>query len=262
MKSVAKTFVSIATNNYLGHWENQVESLIETETFEPGDQLIIFTNEVSRAETFFDRIAPINHLVIKIPNYKWPEATLFRYKIMTQLSEHETNQVIVYLDADMLLHRKISKHVNFEELLRLDQMLLVSHPGFWRGTGFSKLRIYLNNPILALRDLYLVVRTGGIGSWETNQNSRAFVPYKLRKNYFCGGIWLGTRVKFMHLVEQLSQDVEEDYKIGRIARWHDESHLNAWATKNPHLENDPSLCFDPIYKNLIGLTMVVEAVRK
>ena len=262
MKSVSKTFVSVATNSYLGYWENQVRSLIETKSFEPGDQIIIFTNEVSRAETFLDGFTTINHLVIKIPNYMWPEATLFRYEIMKQLSEHETNQVIIYLDADMLLHRKISEHVNFEDLLRLDQMLLVSHPGFWRGTGFSKIRIYLNNPILAIRDLSLMVRMGGIGSWETNQDSRAFVPYKLREKYFCGGIWLGTRTKFLHLVDQLSQDVEEDYKIGRIARWHDESHLNAWATKNPHLEGDPSLCFDPIYKNLIGLTMVVEAVRK
>jgi hypothetical protein len=103
---------------------------------------------------------------------------------------------------------------------------------------------------------------GGLGSWEEKVESDAFVPRHLRKKYFCGGVWFGKRESIFALLKNLSNATENDLKKGIIAVWHDESHLNRWASENVHGEESPELCFDETYPQLHGLSPSVTAVRK
>ena len=85
---------------------------------------------------------------------------------------------------------------------------------------------------------------------------------KDRRIYVCGGTWFGERDSFLKLVSELSQNVAADLEQNRIAVWHDESHLNWWASKNPHLTLTPEFCHVESYPQLEGLIATITAVDK
>jgi hypothetical protein len=257
-----KSFISIATNGYILYWQEQIRSLLKSGSMEEEDEIILFTNESVRGKAFLKQLGISNYQVIPIPNHGWPEATLLRYEIIGSLEFDDIRPIAIYLDADMLVHKRIDEYIDFELIRKENSMLLVRHPGFWRGNFRSKLNIYRDNPLLGLLDLNLRLRAGGLGSWESNKRSTAFVPYGKRKEYYCGGVWIGSSEKFLEFVKELSREVRKDYDFGLIAKWHDESHLNSWAATNSFLEADPRLCFNPAYSYLKSLPMVIEAVRK
>jgi hypothetical protein len=122
--------------------------------------------------------------------------------------------------------------------------------------------IYLRNPNLIISDAKQKILVGGLGSWEEKSESEAFVPRNLRKNYFCGGVWFGKSDSVYKLLKALSNATENDQKRGVIASWHDESHLNHWASENVHGEESPELCFDETYPQLHSLIPSITAVRK
>lgn len=167
----------------------------------------------------------------------------------------------MHLDADMIVKR--SPLNDIFTATEINSMCLVSHPGYWRPRGLvDKTRFYLNNPRMFLIDLRMLTKMGGLGSWETNQQSTAFVSRERRRNYVCGGTWFGKRVNFLELVSKLSENVAQDLQSNKIAIWHDESHLNSWAASNFHLSLDPKFCFVDGYPQLRGLDAVIMAVDK
>lgn len=258
----SRTFISIATNGYIIYWQEQIESLAKSGSIVEKDKVVLFTNDPEKGRDILKQLGISNYQVIPIQNYGWPEATLLRYEIIESLELDENFPISIYLDADVLVHKKIDDFIDFDLIMRRNSMLLVRHPGFWRGNFISKLNIYRSDPLLGLRDLNLKLRAGGLGSWESDRKSAAFVPYGKRKKYYCGGVWIGSSEKFQRFVKELSHEVRKDYDLGLIAKWHDESHLNSWAVSNSFLESDPSLCFNPAYSYLKDLPMVIEAVRK
>ena len=262
MTEFSKTFISVATKGYLAHWENLVQSIISSGSKLEDDTFVIFTDQPLEASEFLRTLRQDDKHVYSIPSHGWPEATLLRYEFMSKLDIGNVNQILIYLDADMLFHQNINEHLDFSEIVAKKSMLLVRHPGFWRGNLRTKIAIYSSNPAMMLKDIRLFVGMGALGSWEQNPESRAYVSYRMRQKYFCGGIWLGESEIFMSVVKTLAIQVTEDLKEGKIAKWHDESHLNHWASVNDFLEAGPSFCYDPIYSNLKSIPMIVEAVRK
>jgi hypothetical protein len=61
---------------------------------------------------------------------------------------------------------------------------------------------------------------------------------------------------------ELMQQIDIDGNKNVMAKWHDESHLNAYAVRNKHVIVNPSYCFDSSYKQLSDLKPIVEAVDK
>ena len=103
---------------------------------------------------------------------------------------------------------------------------------------------------------------GGLGTWERNELSRAFVPRSLRKNYVCGGAWLGKNSEILNLCKILSSRINEDLGQNIVAVFHDESHLNWYQANNNFSLLSPELCFDPSYPQLSALTPKILAVDK
>lgn len=253
--------LSIATNGYLGYWKSMALSLAMNVEQRSTVHLYLFTDEVSEAELFASQLTGLKVTVTEIPSYGWPEATLYRYRIYSDNAEKINARILMHLDADMIVNTDFTAEL--DNHLRESEIALVSHPGFWRPSGIYTLaRLYLRKPQQLYVDLKLKIFFGGLGSWEKNIDSLAFVPRRERRNYVCGGIWFGLQHRFIELVKELDIQVRDDESRGVLAVWHDESHLNNWASRNSYLCLSPEYCFDGTYPQLWGLSPFITAVDK
>jgi hypothetical protein len=220
----------------------------------------VFTDMVEEVSQFQKKYPNFKVVLHPIPSFGWPEASLYRYKIIGACASKLSEDILMHLDADMLV-------VSFETS-DLDStnwkggIALVAHPGFWRPEILQRIKLYTNYPGLLIRDFKMYLKNGGLGSWCTDAKSAAFVVRALRKNYVCGGTWFGTRKSFLRMVSELESSVNLDEGNQLMAKWHDESHLNKWASKNEYALLSPSFCYDPTYPQLKGLKEVIRAVDK
>lgn len=253
--------VSVATNHYFQYWKNQAKSLDAKLRSSNKCNIFLFTDKPEEASKFASQLNHTQVQVLPIPSYGWPDATLMRYRFISTLKgvvDHD--DTIVYLDSDMLAVAEIY----FSDFRQGDekQVTLVQHPGYFRPKGFASIPFYLANPKTAVSDIVNFLVSGGVGAWETRSSSNAFVRRKSRKDYYCGGIWWGPAQKIISLCDQLAARIDEDLSRGIVAVWHDESHLNWWATENPHNTGSPAYCFSPDFPALRQLQPKIEAVDK
>jgi len=249
----------IATNRYLELWFSAAKSL-ESFAFLNYEKVVIhlFTNRCQDARSWAkSNLARITLKTHQITGWGWPEATLFRYEFIKSYSNVFDEELLMYLDSDMILVGDI------EKLLRpsdwINGLAFVQHPGFHRSKGLKGVRDVLVNPrLLSPKFKSVISGVQGLGTWETNKSSLAYTPRKLRKNYVHGAIWFGLKSKFLSMCNELALNVETDWNNNFIAKWHDESHLNWYFASHPstlldcrlssvknfkHLDQDNSLVF-------------------
>ena len=252
--------MTIATNLYLDYWKDLVKSADSLCSESDLVKYFVFTDDPRSARDFSRDLKNVEVCALEIPPYKWPEATLLRYRIFLENFDKIDADVLIHLDADMTVNTNPWHRIH-ENLIQSD-ICLVRHPGFWRSYSLRKIVIYFRNPNLLLADLKQGIVMGGLGAWEVKIESEAFVPRKFRRKYFCGGVWFGKREAIRALLTELSTSTDNDLQKGIIAVWHDESHLNRWASRNIHSEESPEFCFDETYPQLHGLSPFITAVRK
>lgn len=253
--------LTVATNIYINYWHEMAMTFDANCQQSDNVVLHVFTNQldvVKRVKTELKNVRVVGH---EIPDYKWPEATLLRYQIFNEVAEELLEDILMHLDADMLINKSPVETI-FENSTT-GQVCLVSHPGYWRPKAFiSRVNFYRKNLTFLFNDLRMTLKIGGLGSWETDKNSAAYVPRRDRRNYVCGGTWFGERSSFLNMVSELSHNVTADLNRNKVAIWHDESHLNSWSTRNSHFIVNPELCFVPSYPQLQGFTPIITAVDK
>ena len=220
----------------------------------------VFSDNPDSAEDLRYKLKNVKIQVFKIQPYRWPEATLLRYHIFNSHVQELPSELLMHLDADMLFVTNPWDRI--KKQLISSSVCLVEHPGFWRPTGTAKLFLYASHPFLGYRDLRLKFKRGGIGAWEENKKSSAYIDRKSREKYFCGGTWFGNKKAICDLIESLAFAVQSDLNQNLIATWHDESHINKWSTKNQHGMENPELCFDETYPQIRKLEPSIVAVRK
>lgn len=251
---------SIATNGYLYYYEKMIDSFFKVCNSSIEIEFHLFTDDLVEAHKIANRYSNISIHVHEIDSYGWPEATLLRYEIYKKhlSSIHAKN--FMHLDADMLFIGDIFG--NFSELVETNAMSLVRHPGFYRESN-SIFRTWRSLGLKQfLSDLIGLIKYGALGTWETNRKSTAFTPRRLRRLYYCGGIWIGPSKAFRSFIDVNSKNVATDLSANFIAKWHDESHLNKWSTMNNFIELSPSFCFDPTFRQLKNIEGKIEAVNK
>jgi hypothetical protein len=258
-ESTQVSVVSIATGIYLEYWKELAVS-IDSFLFQKSDlTLVLLTDQPKEASKFVDSLSRVNVSIGEIPPLGWPEATLLRYALIEEHWGLLSGDLIVYLDADMRVARDTGTELAPKDWI--GGIGLVPHPGFSRGSKPWLLR--LKHPRLLGSDLKLVLnREHGLGQWERYPGSKAFVAPKLRRQYVCGGVWMGERFAIKNMISTLAQNTQSDLRVEHVARWHDESHLNWWAAHFEYESLSFEYCFDESKRNFLGLNPRIIAVDK
>ncbi len=247
-------YLTIATNRYVKYWESMVESADTNFTVKDKVIFQVLTDQPEFCSAVAAKLKNVEIIVTQIESLGWPDATLLRYKLYLEYCTSLPALNFAHIDADMLFIKNPLNFTNSQDWI--NGIALVQHPGYFRT---SNVRL---SPNQRIKDSVLRLRMGALGTWETFEQSKAFVRRNKRKTYVCGGSWMGTKLSFFKLVETLKVSTEFDMQAGVIAKWHDESHLNQWASNNPHTLLPPSFCYDPSYPWLSGSTEIIRAVRK
>lgn len=252
--------ISVATNRYLDYWKHLV--LSADQFLQPGAQLIfyVFTDDTDQASQVTEHTLRSRVIPIPVPPMNWPDATLLRYELFAQVWSHISQEIVMHLDADMLVCAEC--RFTPEEIALPTGIAFVRHPGFRRASLGSTLKLYLQHPRYLFGDSRLWLRNGGLGTWESSRKSLAFVPRRNRDVYVCGGTWLGLREPLGQMVELLASRTRSDLDQGVVAAWHDESHLNWYASNFGYFLFDSDKCFARGYRNLGDLEPQIIAVDK
>jgi hypothetical protein len=253
--------LTIATNKYLEYYSELVSSLIRNNSEGSEIEWYLFTDRVSDAMSIKQKYPTLKINIFPITGYTFPQATLYRYKIYAQHKDKLDADILMHLDADMLIKsNRFYKIVS--DSVKEAPLCLVRHPGFYRPQGMKKIKFYASHPFIFLKDLLRIMKLGSLGDWETSKKSTAFVSRGKRDNYYCGGIWFGVNNSIKEMCDLLSKSVELDERNEVMAKWHDESHLNRYSAECSVKTLSPELCFDPSYTNLKNLDEIVRAVDK
>jgi hypothetical protein len=246
------TFFCIATNGYIEYANSLLTSIDRLSS--PGEVQVILLSDKELPSFQINNIILTN---IKITSLAWPWATLMRYHLITSHINLSISENICYVDADSIVHEPFWKTDIFDSVPH--GLIFVQHPGYFRGDSKHTYKRLLTNFI---KDLKLSLVEGGLGNWEKNRNSAAYVHRRSRKVYVCGGVWMGKLNCIREMSQQLQTNVDIDLSKNLIARWHDESHLNQYYANNKSRLVGPEFCFAKNRTNLQGVDMIIEAVDK
>jgi hypothetical protein len=249
------TIVCIATDRYLEFWIDLVLSL---QTSKQDVNWVLFTDRASEIPPSLLSMLDERLRIVFQKHLPWPYPTLLRYKWISEHSKLFESEFTMYLDSDMRFIRELDPNELLEELKTHD-FIAVKHPGFYR----PGLKFYFSYPGNLVKDIRLLMREGGLGTWEKRRDSKAFVPRKRRRQYVCGGCWFGRTEVFIKKVKQLSAMVGLDLEKNLVARFHDESYLNALVAADSGIGlASPKFCFDPNYVQLNEISGLILAVDK
>jgi hypothetical protein len=169
------------------------------------DQHVVDVNNPSNVEIVY----------INIPKLEWPEATLFRYKLINKYLTNENLTHIFYMDADL----EVIDYIDETDFLLEDKLFCVAHPGYFnRGLIFNLVRKVYYPP------------------WETSAKFTCALSLFRRKVYVAGGFWGGPKVKILAMCDELEKLTDRDIGLGLYARSYDESYLNWWVANNTEVK--------------------------
>lgn len=160
----------------------------------------------------------------------WPDATLYRYHVLLEYDWSAYNYLYL-CDADMLFAAKVGREI-------LSPLVATAHPGY--------VHMRKNLP------------------YEKRPQSAAFVHKGT--TYYAGGFVGGKREAFLDLARGIKNQIDRDDANGIVARWHDESHLNAQLALLPPTRTlSPSYCYPDdasAYPWLNGTRRILVALDK
>lgn len=186
----------IATNKYKQFVQPLIDGIEKHFLKNHNVNIFLFTDEIGNY-----RAERKNIIQSSIPSYKFPFASLYRYKIFDEHKELLNKMdYLFYLDVDMAIVGEVGDEIFGEGLTA------VYHPGYYKSAGW--------------------------GSPNVDERSQAFVPLEHRKSYFAGGFNGGRTDRYLTVCAILKARIELDEKNGVMAEWHDESHLNALLNNN------------------------------
>lgn len=200
--------ILIATNKYKQFVQQFIDSANKYFCVNHDVTIVLFCDEL--IDLFSERIKVIQ---LNIPSYRFPEASLYRYKLISdnQILLSQFDQLF-YSDVDM-------KFVDFvgDEIFS-EGLTAVTHPGYYKG---------------------------GWGSPNNNPLSTSYLPHELRKTYVAGGFQGGYTRIYLMAAKIAEVNIRQDLEKNIMAEWHDETHWNLLAnTYNSQLNLlSPSYCY-------------------
>lgn len=212
----------ISTNKYSGFVQPLIDSVNEFFFLDQEVTVFLFTDQYLDLNE-----GRLNVKQFGIPGYKFPFASLYRYKIFAEHADKIDTDYVFYSDVDM----RFVAPVGTEILPNESQLTATQHPGYYNG---------------------------GWGSNGTHELSEAYLPIKKRKNYYCGGFQGGTREAYLNMSADLMHNIEIDLikakaisytkNNGVLAEYHDETHYNHYMGSRSPKVLTPSYCFPENWK--------------
>jgi len=209
----------IATNKYISFSHRLLASSKQHFLTNHEVTMFVFTNRHD---------VPEGTVRLEQEHLQWPGPTLMRYHIFLKHKELLSKMdYLFYSDADMLFVDTVGDEV-------LGKTVATIHPGFYNKS----------------RHEY---------TYETRNESSAFIPPEEGFSYFAGGFNGGTAAGYLELAENCKTMIDDDAKKGLIAVWHDESYMNKYFSRNPPANVlSPSYCYPesanlPFKKRLLAL---------
>ena len=147
---------------------------------------------------------------IKQKRLGWPFDTMMRYHTYLESQDIlKTQDYLFACDADMLFVDEVGDEI-------LSKRVATLHPSF----------------------------VGQRGTYETNPDSKAYIPSHEGECYFAGGFYGGEALEVLRIAQVNANNIDNDLKQDLIAIWHDESHWNRYCVDNqPTLILSPSYCY-------------------
>lgn len=140
----------------------------------------------------------------------FPLDSLLRFKLFLSIKEELKNfKYIFFFNSNMIFLDLVTDEFLPNESEQDNGLLGVLHPGHFDRNFFWY-------------------------PYERKRKSAAFIPYLRHKkyHYFMGGVNGGLALNFLELCESCNRNIEKDLNSNYVARYHDESHLNAYFFKN------------------------------
>ena len=250
--------VSIATNKNLEFYFDLLNSFKENSLEFSSVIFYVFTDRGKEARQYASDKDFTNVVTIEIPSLGWPDASLLRYRIFDESKYVFETDILVYLDADMLV---VKNPISYFALAN-QAMTFVRHPGYYFEFSRRYAMYSIMNPRKILSIFLSLVKNGGFGSWDTKKFSAAYVPRQERKHYYCGGVWFARKNAFLDFCKQLSERTASGLQQNYVPIWHDESYLNWFASREKHNELNPLFCSDGIIDSLFTEKPYLLAVDK
>lgn len=256
------SLVTVATGKYLEYWMDLAGSVSQHTRNDVNLNYHIFTDRIKDAMNFANTI-DISIIVHEIDSQDWLNGTLLRYSHYRRYFELIDGDVILHLDADMLVVNNFVDDLFDTVTNNSDKINLVYHPGFWRQNKFH-LPYLLNHKTYKSEINILLKRMLGksLGSWETRLESAAYTPKGIQNAYFCGAVWFGKSEIVYNFISEVDELIIEDLKNGITAVWHDESYLNNWAAHNMHYGIEPKYCYLLGKAHLSNVEPLIVAIDK
>ena len=133
--------VSVATNQYLEYWFAMAQSA--DQLLYKGHEVVlhVFTDRADDAREMARSLTRVKVDAVQIEPLGWPDATLLRYEVFNAHREHLNQDLLMHLDADMLLVEEVGQELEPEHWR--NGIALVRHPGLpsrieWRCTRAAR----------------------------------------------------------------------------------------------------------------------------
>jgi hypothetical protein len=193
-------FVVTATGAYFDHFFDDLARSILERAF-PSHQVSVLC--------LTDRSLPARAGVrfARIERLGWPFDSLLKFHRLREAYPAIDADFLFCVDADMLVVGE------FDAAILGSPLCAVVHPSFYNRTSRA--------------------------TFETDPISTAFVPKERRRCYYQGCLFGGQRHALASMIDAIALSIEADLSRAVIAVWHDESHLNKFASENAILALDP-----------------------
>jgi len=198
------TFVVTATGAYFDHFFDDLARSILERAFPSRDVSLLCLTDRSPPQRAGVRFAHIERL-------GWPFDSLLKFHRIRDAYAQIDADYVFCIDADMLVVRE------FDAAILDSPLCAVVHPSFHNRTSQA--------------------------TFETDSISTAFVAKSQRRRYYQGCLFGGQKCSFSSMVDRIAHSIEVDLSRAVIAVWHDESHLNKFASENEILALDPGYAF-------------------
>lgn len=246
---------------YVNYWKSLVSSFLSVSGAAESCVTHVFTDRPDLISSWAESNQPERFRIHEVDSRPWPFATLDRFEIFDAHLSSLSEDLLIYLDADMQILAPLPPEV-FQGVIK-NGIYFVEHPGYTRPRNvLQKLALYSADWRLFLSDLKTFLQHGALGEWENSRESSSFTPRGKRKRYVCGGCWMARKEKAHYLIRTISAKTRADKEKGVIARWHDESHLNFFQSEHGFPTLSPAWCFVEGYRHLSGQEPIILAVEK